>query len=548
MRRLALALALAVVSVAGCAGLPVSGPVLVGGPIGVEIRAEVDYLPAGPTEGASQREILDGFIAAGASPQSNYRIARSFLADFTAANWNPARETVVRGVEASVETLTGTTLSFSASVSARVDERGVYQLAPASSVTTWEFGFTQVGGEWRLNQVPDLTVLTEVAFASAYDEYTVYFYNHDRTAFIPEVRIFPRLGDPVTAVARATIAGPSEFLPNASTAFPAGSELVVAPVEVEGGRAVVDVADVALQASIEDQRDMLSQISVSLSQMSGVTASALSVNRIVLAVSAIPGIESNPRVDDRPLIVYNGAVGYTDDLGIESLENRERQIMGLSPTSLSYDAGTDTAVVGTRDGVFLVGERIDQVSVQPSIVDPQIGGARSVWWVDSASPNRVSVLSGGAQITISGPWSRSARVVGLEVSREDSRVAIAVNERGRSAVYVGAISVNDDNRPTGVSGFRQLSVVADSILDVAWSDATHVAVLSIRNGVVHAEVATVGGGTNLLGQPQNPVRISGGNAGIPGLVVIAQNGQLWKPRGTGWQSTGTPAELLATQR
>jgi hypothetical protein len=139
-------------------------------------------------------------------------------------------------------------------------------------------------------------------------------------------------------------------------------------------------------------------------------------------------------------------------------------------------------------------------------------------------------------------------VVGLEVSREDSRVAIAVHDRGRSAVFVGAISVDADNRPTGVSGFRKLSVVADSIVDLAWSDATHVAVLSKSNGVVHAEVATVGGGTKLLGQPQNPVRISGGNSGAQGLVVIAQNGQLWIPRGTGWQSTGTPAELLATQR
>lgn len=546
MRRFGLALAL--VSLAGCTGLPVSGPVLVGGPIGVEIRAEVDYLPAGPSEGASQREILDGFIAAGVSPQSNYRIARSFLADAAAANWNPARETVIRGVYASVKTVTATSLSFSAGLSARVDERGVYQLAPTNPVMTWEFGFVQVGGEWRLNAVPDLTVVTEVAFASAYDEYTVYFYNHDRTAFIPDVRLFARLGDPITAVARATIAGPSEYLPNASTAFPSESELAVAPVEVVAGRAVVDVTDDVEQASIEDQRDMLSQLGVSLGQISGVTSSALSVNRVALSVSAITGIESNPRVDDRPLVVYDGSVGYSDGPTIDSLEDRERQIVELSPTSVSYDIGTDTAVVGTRDGVFLVGERTEQISLQPSTVDPQIGGARSVWWVAPATPHRVSVLSGGSQISITGPWPRTGRISGLEVSREGSRVAIAVNERGRSSVFVGAISVDEDNRPTGVSGFRQLSVVADSILDVAWSDATHVALLSNTNGVVHAEVATVGGRTNLRGQPQNPVRISGGNTGVSGLVVLAQNGQLWKPRGTGWQSTGTPAELLATQR
>ena len=541
-------LTLTLLSLAGCTGLPVDGPVLVGGPIGVEIRAEVDYLPAGPAEGATQREILDGFIAAGASPQNNYRIARSFLSDPAAVTWNPARETVIRGVYASVKTESASTLTYSTSVVARVDERGVYQLPQTNSITTWEFGFVNVGGEWRLNSVPDLTVLTEVAFASAYDEYTVYFYNHDRTAFIPDVRIFARLGDPITAVARATISGPSEYLPNATTAFPEGSELATAPVEVEAGRAIVDVTDVVQQASITDQQDMLSQLGVSLGQLSGVASTALSVNRIGLTVSAIPGLESNPRVDDRPLIAYDDTFGFSDGPDIEPLENRERRIVDLNPTSVSFDAETQTAAVGTRAGVFVVGERTEQVSPQSSTVDPQLGGARSVWWVDPNTPHAVSVVAGGSQLTINGPWGRSARIVGLEISREDSRVAIAINTRGRSALYVGAISVDGDNRPTQVSGFRQLPVAADSILDLAWSDATHVAVLAIKNDVVHAEVATVGGESTLLGQPQNPIKISGGNAGASGLIVLAQNGQLWTTRGTGWQSTGIPADLLATQR
>jgi hypothetical protein len=546
MRRFLLALTL--LPLAGCTGLPVDGPVLVGGPIGVEIRAEVDYLPAGPSEGATQREILDGFIAAGASPQNNYRIARSFLTDSAALAWNPAQETVVRGVYASVETVSTATLSYSTGVVARVDERGVYQLPESNAVTTWEFGFSQVGGEWRLSAVPDLTVVTEVAFASAYDEYTVYFYNHDRTAFIPDVRIFARLGDPITAVARATIAGPSEYLPNAATAFPEGSELAVAPVEVEAGRALVDVTDVVQQASISDQQDMLSQLGVSLGQLNGVASSALSVNRVVVTVSAIPGLESNPRVDDRPLIAYNGTFGYSNGANIAPLEDRGSQIMELNPTAVSYDAETQTAAVGTREGVFVVGDRTEQVSLRSSTVDPQLGGARSVWWVDPSTPNVVSVLANGSRLNIRGPWGRSARIVGLEISREDSRVAIAINTRGRSELFVGAISVDGENRPTDVSGFRKLPVDADSILDVAWSDATHVAVLAIKNDVVHAEVVTVGGDSTLLGQPQNPVRISGGNAGASGLVVLAQNGQLWTTRGTGWQSTGIPAELLATQR
>lgn len=546
MRNVAVALLALVLT--GCAALPTAGPVQVGGPIGVELLAEVDYLPAGPSAGATQREILDGFIAAGASAQSNYRIARSFLTESAAATWNPVRETIVRGIYATVKTASSASLVFSTAVSARVDERGVYQLPPAGSVSTLEFGFQQVAGEWRLNSVPDLTLVTEAAFASAYDEFTVYFYNADRTAFIPDVRIFARQADPVTAVARAVIGGPSEYLPNASTAFPDGSALAVAPVEVEAGRAVVDVTEDVRQASTVGQQEMLSQMGASLGHIAGISSTGLSVNRLPLPVTTLPGIEPNPQVDERPLVVYGEEFGYTDGAILSAVGGIATRIVNLEPTSVSFDASTNAAAVGTRVGVYLVDDRTEQVSDRPSQVDPQIGGASSVWWVRPEMPDTVSVSTNGATFSVRGSWPRTSRIVGLEVSREGSRLAVAVNQRGRSVVYVGAISVDSANRPLSVGGFRELPVVADSIIDLAWSDATHVAVLARKNGVVYAEVATVGGRTELLGQPQNPARISGGNSGNAGLVVIAQNGQLWTPRGTGWQSTGIPADVLATQR
>lgn len=541
---LAVALALAL---SGCATLPTRGPVLVGGPITVEQRTEVDYLPAGPADGATQREILDGFIAAGSAPQNNFRIARSFLTESAALDWRPVNETVVRGIYTRVAATSSTRLTYTASIVARIDDVGVFTPITARQQTTWEFGFTQVNGEWRLDEVPDLTLVSEAAFASAYDEYTVYFFNRDRTTFIPDVRIFARQADPVTSVTRAVLAGPSRFLPNAETAFPAGTALGVAPVSVVSGRASVDVTDAVQQSSIADQQDMLSQLGVSLGQLSDVTSTALSVDQIPLAISAIPGFESNPRVDDRPLIVYDGLAGYIENGELTPLSDIGSRIVNLKPTAVSYDADLDTAVVGTRVGVYFVGDRTEQVSARPSTVDPQIGGARSVWWVSPSSPDEVSISTGGSRLTVGGPWSPSARIVGLEVSREDARVAIAVNDRGKGAVYVASISSDEDRRPTGIGGFRRLTVAADAIVDLAWADATHVAVLANKAGVIHAELATVGGGSTLLGQPQNPVRISGGNTGAAGLVVIAQNGQLWRPRGTGWQSTGVPADVLATQ-
>ena len=539
--------ALAVLSLAGCATIPTTGPVLIGGPITVESRTEVEFLPAGPAEGATQREIFDGFISAGSAPQNNFRIARSFLTDEAALKWNPASETIVRGIYDAVTVTAPTELTYSTSIISVVDENGVLTSSSEARTHEWHFGFTNVNGEWRLSDVPDLTLVTEATFSSAYAEYTAYFYNHDRTEFVPDVRVFARQGDPVTSVARAVIAGPSQFLPNASTAFPAGSELVTAPVDVEAGKATVDVSDKVIEASIKDQQDMLSQLGASLGQITDITTTAMSVNRVSMAISAVPGLESNLRVDDRPLILYDNSFGYSTDAEIESIPTHEANIVNLNPVSVSFDASTNAAAIGTRSGVFLLTDRTERVSERASVGDPQIDGSQSVWWVDPDSPHQISVSSGGHHLSFDGPWSHSARIVGLEISREDARIAIGINDQGHGFIMVGAISVDDSGRPTALSGFRRLTVSADSLLDLAWVDSTHVALLGNRNGVVHAEVATIGGGSRLIGQPQNPVRISGGNTGIAGLVVISANGQLWKPRGAGWQSTGVPADVLATQ-
>jgi len=540
-------LALAVLSLTGCATIPTTGPVLVAGPNTVEPLTEVEFLPAGPAEGATQREILDGFIGAGSAPQNNFRIARSFLTDEAAFMWNPASGTLVRGIYDSVTVTSATEMTYSAGIVAFVDEEGVLTNIEPAQTNEWNFSFTRVNGEWRLSNVPDITLVSESTFSSAFGEYSVYYYNHDRTALVPDVRVFAKQGDPMAAVARAVVAGPSQYLHNASTAFPQGSELVSVLVDVESGNANVGVSDTVSRASITDQQDMLAQLVASFGEFSDVTATVMSVNQSLLTIAAVPGLPTNPRVDDRPLILYNNVFGYSSDSRISSIPPNATSIVNLKPTSVSFHELTNAAAIAASTGVYLVKDRITRRLGDASLVDPQIDGSESVWWVKPDAPKRIFVSTDGRDFSFNGPWSRSARIVGLEVSREDARVAVAINDRGRGFVLVGAITADTYGRPRSVGAFRRLTVSADSIVDLTWADSTHVAVLGSLNGVVRVEVATVGGGSQLFGQPQNPTGISGGNDGVSGLVVISVNGQLWKPRGAGWQSTGLFADVLATQ-
>ncbi len=545
MRRVVLALAVLLLS--GCTTIPTTGPVLVAGPNTVGSQTELEFLPAGPAEGATQREILDGFISAGSAPQNNFRIARSFLTDEAALVWNPAGGTMVRGVYDSVKVTSATEMTYATGIVSVVDEDGVFISMEPVKNYEWNFSFSRVNGEWRLSDVPDSILISETTFSSTYGEYSAYFFNYDRTVLVPDVRIFSRQGNPVASVARAVIAGPSTYLPNASTVFPQGSELVSVLVDAENGKTTVDVSGGASQASITDQQDMLAQLRVSLAEFADVTVTEMSVNQSILTIAAVTGLEPDWRVDDRPLILSDNSFGYSTGSEIESISSNEASIVNLEPTSISYDASTNAAAISSPTGVYLVNDQVNQLSGQVSLVDPQIDGSQSVWWVKPDSPARIFVDTAGRDFKIDGPWSRSARVVGLEVSRDDARVAIAINDLGQGYVLVGAIAADNNGGPTYVSAYRRLTVSADSIVDLAWADSTHVAILGSRNGVVHAEVATVGGSSRLIGRPQNPTRISGGNNGVAGLVIMSSDGQLWKPRGGGWESTGVFADVLTTQ-
>jgi hypothetical protein len=547
MRNTGAFLVLALFSLAGCATLPVSGPVTVGGQVSVADQTEVEYLPAGPAKGATQREILDGFIAASAAPQNNFRIARSFLTDDQAQSWNPARETLIRGIYTRVTTTSSTAMSLVTTLNGRVNESGVYTPLHSSEPVTIDVQFQQVGGEWRISAVPDLSLVTNVAFESAYNEYTTYFFNASRTALIPDVRVFARQGDPVTAVTRAVIAGPSEYLPNAISVFPKGASLATAPVDTTSGRAIVNVSEEVTRASSDDQRAMLAELNASLDQFTSVSGTSLTVNNVPIAVSALPVANINPRVDDLPLVVRGGKFGTLVNDTVTATRANGARIANLKPTSVAYDVSSGIAAVSTRVGVYRVSDHTERVSDRRSLVEAQIDDAGSVWWADRQTPNRISVFAGGSVKTFGGPWSNTATIGAVEVSRENARLAIAVNVGGSSRLYVAAISVDENARPTALGGFRLLPSTATTISDLTWVDSTTLALIGETDRVPHVEVVSVGGRTTLLGQPQSPVHIVGGNTGIAGLLVLSESGQLWKPRGGGWQSTGWSADVLTTQ-
>ena len=89
MKKLLLSFLAGVMILSSCTSIPSSGGVQSAEiDIGLS-NADVDFLPPGPSAGASQEEIVQGFIAAGTAAQENYRVARSYLSADLLDVWNP---------------------------------------------------------------------------------------------------------------------------------------------------------------------------------------------------------------------------------------------------------------------------------------------------------------------------------------------------------------------------------------------------------------------------------------------------------------------------
>ncbi|WP_422771507.1 LpqB family beta-propeller domain-containing protein [Plantactinospora sp. WMMC1484] len=114
-------------------------------------------------------------------------------------------------------------------------------------------------GLWVLDP-PSVLLMTDRALSTYYQEKTVYFWNSDRTALVPDLRYLPR-SVPVqrhaTAVLDWLIGGPSDWLSPVAVRLPEGTSPVGnVPAPKDGGRLEVNlsVKAGALETDIELQK------------------------------------------------------------------------------------------------------------------------------------------------------------------------------------------------------------------------------------------------------------------------------------------------------
>lgn len=547
---------LLVVVLSACVGIPRSGSVQDGGTVeGGDGDVDVNFIAPGPSEGATQEQILRGFIDAAASPQNNYEIAREFLAPDDRARWEPdAGVTIDQGGRAFATV--GDAVQLTVSPVAAVDDRGEYRESANSSPLSWTYTFVQVRGQWRIAEAPPGIVLEASTFSDVFAAYSLSFFDPSYSRLVPDQRWFPSRASTATRIVGALLEGPAEWLKGAvATAFPEGTALTSDAVPVEAGTARVDLTKPALQADSVTLQRMQLQLTSSLVQLSGSVSGVAAVSNVAITVvgNSTPTVSTltmaAPRVDSRALIQRGDEFGFASGDEIEAVPGISDAVVAVAGDAAVLAADHGQAAVRSAAGVTVVeaGGESRVVDTRQGLLAPTMDPYGFTWTVPGNAPTALLAhdAAGGTE-QVATSWTGASTISSLQISREGTRLVAVIRDGAQSRLVAAAIIRGDRNAPIRLGDPVELRVMAASAVTVTWVDDITVAVLLDEDGQSTIVSQQIGGRSAPVTPLSDVVNLVGGN-GLTQLRALTADGRLLLPRGSTWQEAGEGVRFIATQ-
>ncbi|MGX5695867.1 GerMN domain-containing protein [Agromyces soli] len=544
--------ALIALLLAGCASIPSSGGVNAGDPGTGDEALDLDLQAPSPVDGATQEEILRGFINAATSPRSNYAVARQYLAPGFASEWQPsAGATIDRFSDRETERVDATSLQIDAVPAAELGEFGQYRLAESQAPLSLAYHFVEVDGEWRIDQAPDGILMDESNFVRVYRTHSLYFYDPAYQYAVPDVRWFAGRESLQTSIVRALLAGPADWLdPGVESAFPEGVVLDPDAVPVDGGVAIVSLEGVgaADEAAVQRMRFQLEQ---SLESVRDVQNVALSLDGTAQNGELVFSAETDPKTDPRAVVSDGTVFGRLSANGesIEPIEGLSDQVAALRPDAAALGHGERSAAVRSADGVYLVrvGEQPVQIDARSGLIAPAIDGAGYVW---TAAPDASAALvasDGETRIPLVAPWN-AASISAIEISADGTRIIALLEDGGRARFVAASIARDADGVPQSIGPVPLvLSDEPGAAADLTWIDSSTAASLTVAgDGTTRLVTQVLGALATRRDGPTGGVQLDSGVTARE-LRVLTSGGELDTVSGVAWQTRATGIVFLASQ-
>ena len=549
MKRL-LALAL-VMALTGCASLPIAGPVR----IGPDLVPTTDgdsfyYSPSSPFDGASQTEILNGFIAAGTGPQNDYAVAREYLSESIRSSWNPNQEVLIQRSSPQVVISDQDTAELVVDVAATVDADGKYQVTPLGTGRVLEFSFVLENAEWRLSAVPDATVLIRPVFDVVFSGYSVFFLDRQKRFLVPELRWFPTTPATGTRLANALLGGPSSWLkPAVVSAIPTGTRLSIDAVTVENGVALVDLTARALVASRADRSLMKSQLEATLSQLTNVSQVAISIERAMQEIvdsdneTGELGVRSLAIVGEEGLELLASSQESIFEAGKNFFGQSELSEIALFGQSGWIATLTDSGVLRTKGD--RPGADVEQIDTRAAIAGIEFDSQEYLWSISRATNSEIIATAPSLeQSIVSATWLNGQSVRAFAIAPGGSKIAMLVQGPSRTRVLVSAVVRNLTGTPIELAEPIEVAAELADPSSISWIDQITVATVNAASGSTSALLSTIGGTSRQIpALPGTRKIVAAGTSSQ--LYLLTETGELFSYRGSAWTPLRQSVRALA---
>jgi len=551
-----------VLSVAGCASLPISGDVRPGH--NADRRsddADVTYLPSGPVKDADPERIVRGFLEAASSPADNWAIARQFLTPELSERWKPqASVTIDSGerdrtlTEQSAEsTEDGVLLRLGFRQTASVDDQGAYAPVDGSAgAAELSYRLTKdARGQWRIAAAPDGVLLAEQVFEAqdVFSPYPLTYFDPSWTYGVQDVRWFPKRKNTATRIVQSLVSGrPSPWLAEAvRSAFTGEVELARDAVTINAQVAEVDLTSSALGADPLSLSRMRTQLEHSLAKL-GVTEVRLTVGGRPLEAGVVS--LASTAADTRPLVLTESGFGHLAGGELTPVGSLSTDIMRFSQPIRSIvvgDGARHAAVQGGNGAVYVVGEGgIDELDARPGLLAPTYDPFGYIWTVPAANPAAVTAWSSSVVSHQVSGFADASAIGAMTVSRDGARVAAAVTVGAHQRLVVAGVRRDDRNVPLALGAPQTIGGLPGTPLAIAWLDDLTVGVLVDVNGDIRLVQQTVGGTATNVDVPDD-VRALAPMTPASTLRLLDQNGNLRIQSGPTWRIETSGITVLATQ-
>ncbi|HEX7189181.1 MAG TPA: LpqB family beta-propeller domain-containing protein [Actinomycetes bacterium] len=555
-----------------CASIPTSGPVRADRGLRVDREdVAVPFIAEGPVRGATVTQVVQGFLRASADFRRDHEVARRYLTPRARQEWRPAAGTTVHdsgGGPVTVEETGDGVVVAGASEIAHIDAEGSFRRTAGSPEVTRTFRMERVDGQWRIDALEDGLLLSMLDVEQTFRQVSLYFLSPLRNSLVPDTVLVPELPGLSTKVVSRLLRGPTAGLRGSvETAFPQGTELEVQSVPVDAGLAIVALDAQARRADQLQREQMSAQIVWTLKQLGPeidrIRITAAGEDLAVSGVAADQGRDSWLTYDPDGLAAGPSLYAVRDGQFGRFIEGSFQPVDGpagtgavpLATPAVSLDTNRVAAV--STDGTTL---RVGRLAEDGSLDVVVSGGdlSQPSWdpdgnlWVVDRSTGRLLLLPGGAgpAQTVELPRLPGGTPTQVSVSRDGARIAL-ITGAGRSARLVLGAVTGVEELDADVPAVARIAVVDPrevlpdlrGVQDVAWADATTLAVLGSRDELPPAPFLTSIDGFDIVDVVPEPelatVAAAPPDAQASPLVVGTTDGELLQyTSGRGWVSLG----------